>query len=92
MPRAKRLAGMHELDDGEISYWKGDDGVWLIYFPGCGAGRLVNHQITEHSDGTITARPSILMTSHPDRSIQRHGYLSAGVWEPCSDDPEVRKQ
>ena len=47
-----------DLDDSRICYWQSPRG-WWIYLPGAGIGRLVNHDVTEHEDGTITVKPSI---------------------------------
>lgn len=59
-------------------YWKDDDGVWWCYPPGegHGAGMLTDHTVEEHEDGTITVRPSILMTGRN----AYHGFLERGVW------------
>lgn len=70
------------LDMGQISYWK-SDGEWWLYIPGGGAGRMPDHDITEHEDGTITVSPSIALKSGGQR---RHGFLRRGTWHPCSDD------
>lgn len=43
-------------------------------------GRLTNHEVTEHEDGTITVRPSILLGPAAPRK-KRHGYLTRGVWK-----------
>ena len=81
---ARRISGFENLDEAEACYWKAD-GVWLLYLPGCGIGKLSAHTVTEHEDGTITATPSILMTGHKDGTpAQKHGYLTRGEW---SDDP-----
>lgn len=40
------------------------------------------HQVVEHSDGTITVSPSILLTSG-DPNYSWHGYLEHGVWRTC---------
>jgi hypothetical protein len=81
--KLKRISGYAHLDDKEPCYWKDKDGWWL-YLPLCGIGRLSNHQVEEHQDGTITANPSIKMTGHHYRV--RHGYVKRSVWEPCEDD------
>lgn len=41
-----------------------------------GSGVLDNHEVTEHADGTISVRPSILM--HGEGAW--HGFLERGVW------------
>ena len=55
---------------------------WLIRPPGMHHGNLSNHEVTEHEDGTITVRPSILI-EYPLQSGEKkrwHGYLERGVW------------
>ncbi len=72
------------LNDTRICYWKDEDGMWWIYLPYCGAGILSKHEVTEHEDGTITVRPSILMYVHNNEApSQRHGYLNRGEWQEC---------
>lgn len=63
-------------------YGQDKDGVWFcrpprIGFPG---GNLRNHQVTEHEDGTITVRPSILVMKG---SETWHGWLTRGDWSEC---------
>lgn len=41
---------------------------------------LSSHEVVEHSDGTITVSPSILVTSHHGTW---HGYLEKGEWKEC---------
>jgi hypothetical protein len=77
-----------DFDTQGIGYWR-DGGEWYLYLPGGGIGRLSQHVVTEHEDGTITASPSILMTSPGNPRRHRHGFLQRGVWEPCSDDVPV---
>ncbi len=78
---AKRIAGMAELDEAAICYWRGSDGIWLLYLPRCGVGCLALHQVVEHSDGTITVTPSVLMSGHDNGTpTTRHGFLTAGKW------------
>lgn len=73
------------LDMSRICYWKGP-GHWWIYLPGGGIGELVNHQVEEHEDGTITVSPSIGLRKGATAGFARHGYLRRGRWEPCGDD------
>lgn len=81
--QAKRVAGFDESDDGEMCYWKGEDG-WYLNLPGCGLATLRAHVVEEHEDGTISATPSILVTSRRDgKNVQRHGYFTRGVWTEC---------
>lgn len=73
------------LDTGTMSYWRAPDG-WYLYLPGGGLGRLSNHTVDEHADGTITVSPSVLVQGGRGR---RHGFVRRGVWEPCGDDQPV---
>ena len=50
---------------------------WFARAPRGHLGRLRYHDVTEHEDGTITVRPSILNDSGPNRW---HGFLERGVW------------
>lgn len=84
--RIKNHSDLHAdgFDDKRICYWFNSSVTeWFIYLPKAGAGRLSQHKVTEHEDGTITVEPSILMHGHPNR---RHGFLTRGVWHPCPDD------
>lgn len=65
------------LSEGD--YGKGKDGKWSVRPPGCRAGGIPEHEVVEHSDGTITVRPSILLHNE-DGSVAWHGYLEKGVW------------
>jgi hypothetical protein len=88
--RAQRIAAYSKLDDTLICYWKTTDGVntnWFVYLPGCGVGMLSRHAVLEHLDQTITVTPSIKMQGHhAGARVIRHGYLTSGVWHPCTDD------
>jgi hypothetical protein len=68
------------LQDGD--YWKNPrTGVWWLYLDGCGPGRLSDHKVIEHDDGTVTVSPSILISCHHEgHERHRHGYLEHGVW------------
>lgn len=44
----------------------------------CGMANLGNHDVVEHEDGTITVKPSILITGHHGKHW--HGYLKRGKW------------
>jgi hypothetical protein len=80
---ARRVRSMCDLEHDTICYWMGDD-EWWLYLPGCGVGRLTNHDVEEHEDGTISVTPSILVTGHNHgEQSQRHGYLTKGVWNEC---------
>jgi hypothetical protein len=50
--------------------------IWYICDPADHVGRLVNHTVTEHEDGTITVSPSILNPAPGGW----HGYLEHGEW------------
>jgi hypothetical protein len=76
----------HDLTENDFilemgEYGKDSEGKWFMRVPakGFGMGSLGLHEITEHSDGTITVSPSILCTGHGGR--QWHGYLRNGIWE-----------
>lgn len=82
--QARRISGFAELDEAAICYWRASDGIWLIYLPRCGVGRLPLHTVTEHEDGTITVRPSVIMRGHASGvPSTRHGFLTRGVWVEC---------
>jgi hypothetical protein len=88
--QAKRVAGFDEcfvgshLGEGELCYWKTENDGWYLNLPGCGLATLRAHMVEEHEDGTISATPSILVTSRRDgKNVQRHGYLTHGVWTEC---------
>ncbi len=53
--------------------------TWYICDPLGHVGRLVDHTVTEHEDGTITVSPSILDPAPGGW----HGYLERGVWRPA---------
>lgn len=66
----------------EGDYGKDGRGVWNVRPPGCHAGGIPKHEVTEHEDGTITVSPSILL--EPGNGEQGwHGYLEHGVWRTC---------
>lgn len=66
-------------------YGQDAEGVWWIRPPRGGLGRLDNHTVVEHEDGTITVSPSILQSGSWDSepATQWHGYLEHGVWREC---------
>lgn len=45
-------------------------------------GRLKNHRVEEHADGTITVAPSILIRTTGGEELY-HGWLRRGVWSPA---------
>jgi hypothetical protein len=83
---AKRVADYDSRDQAMPSYYQ-QDGVWYLHLPiardddfdGLTAN-LVGHKVEEHSDGTISVTPSILVSDHLAR---RHGYLTRGIWQEC---------
>jgi len=63
-------------------YYKvSDGGPWLCVTPNGLYGNISGHTIEEHSDGTITVSPSILVT--PYNGTSWHGYLRLGKWYKC---------
>lgn len=62
------------------SYWQARkaDGshTWWVRDPLGMFGRLDNHTVAEHDDGTITVEPSILTQGENTY----HGWLRRGVW------------
>lgn len=70
----------HELQAGEYGKWS-EDGAFYAVPPGTDlTANLGRHQIEEHSDGTITVTPSILVSSGQS---SWHGYLTNGEWTVC---------
>lgn len=60
--------------------YRREGGVWYATTPNGLYGNLSAHDVTEHSDGTITVSPSILV-EQPSRLREAwHGYLERGVW------------
>ena len=84
-----RIGGYNEIVKDQVCYWHTTDG-WLLYLPQGESifdgdiGNLRAHTVTQHQDGTISASPSILITS--PHKLRRHGFLVKGNWEPCPDD------
>jgi hypothetical protein len=80
---SKRVENYEARDSKEVSYWKTEQGSFLVYFPLADLlGNLAAHTITEHEDGTITVTPSILVTA-AWRNARVHGYLTRGEWKDC---------
>jgi hypothetical protein len=84
------MNGDRLLPDGERAagpkgtYWRDQRGVWMCVTPAGHLGDLSNHDVTEHTDGTITVSPSILVSaSFNGRREGWHGYLEHGVWREC---------
>jgi hypothetical protein len=81
----RRIESPYTQDGGLIKDWPqaGD----YFYYRGSFRGvtpngveaSLANHDVTEHEDGTITARPSILCRQGVGGK-RWHGYLERGVW------------
>lgn len=70
-------AALPHLHMREGGYRK-SEGIWEVTTPNGLHGRLGNHEVTEHEDGTITVSPSILVEYPPGKSW--HGYLERGEW------------
>jgi hypothetical protein len=68
-------------DEAQWSMWRCPRNSFDVNIPGVGLACLASHQITEHADGTMTANPSILVSS-PHRP-QAHGYIEHDVWRDC---------
>ncbi len=68
--------GWHSSASKPGDYWRTPDGHWEIVDPAGAIGRLDNHTVTEHEDGTITVSPSIL---NPNPGGW-HGFLERGHW------------
>jgi hypothetical protein len=66
------------LKEGE--YGKDRRGVWMCRPPGSHMGSLQGHQVNEHTDGSISVTPSILID---DGRTKWHGYLTNGEWRMC---------
>jgi len=67
--------GKMRFDEGD--YGQDSDGIWWVRAPGTRiAGPLLDHDIQEHEDGTISVSPSIWV--QPDPGF--HGYLKGGAW------------
>jgi hypothetical protein len=64
--------------------WKKHYPMWLACSPNGHTANLHGHKITEHADGSISARPSIRITISYDRGKTEvelyHGFLTAGEW------------
>ena len=68
-------------------YCKTAAGVWYHRPPSCKyVGSLAKHEVREHSDGTISVRPSILHCEPPHP--EWHGYLVRGVYRDSAPTDE----
>lgn len=71
-------------EDGQLHLAEGDYGYnpksehWQVRPPGCHAGSIPNHTVTEHEDGTVTVSPSIVLVDGVGGDW--HGYLERGEW------------
>jgi hypothetical protein len=80
--KGRRLANAEEFfnstEPGTYLKATGPDGgvIWWIRDPNGNPGRLEDHTVTEHPDGTITVSPSILDPSPGGW----HGFLERGKW------------
>lgn len=68
-------------------YGKDVNGQWIARAPrGEFYANLSRHQVVEHSDGTITVEPSILVGPIKltgSEGEQWHGFLRSGEWGEC---------
>jgi hypothetical protein len=64
------------------AYGTGNGKDWYCTTPNGLLGNLGAHQVEEHEDGTITVRPSILVTGG-GADTSYHGFLERGVWRDC---------
>lgn len=79
---------VYPRDDGMLPLAEGDYGLnprtgyWEVRPPGCHAGGIPYHDVTEHDDGTITVSPSILLTDFDEKGekVVWHGFLEHGFW------------
>ena len=81
-----RAADGREFTEEERAKWWTKP-YWLCCAPNGHSGRLANHSVVEHEDGTITVSPSILISrggpgSAGDKPREElyHGFLERGVW------------
>ena len=81
---SETLTGKRIPDDTETKWSPGDywrlKGGWVGITPSGLFAGLGNHEVTEHEDGTITVKPSILVRQS-EKSW--HGFLERGVWKEC---------
>lgn len=66
---------------GDYGRWRG---LWYARVPTGDMANLSGHDITEHRDGTITASPSIKVSTSRDGGNTMielwHGFLERGIW------------
>lgn len=71
------IAGLEVQNTETGDYWKDTStGKWYGRCPSGEIANLSHHIVLEHSDGTITATPSILV----EGVTIWHGYLNHGIW------------
>jgi hypothetical protein len=77
--KGKRVNGLspHQFAVGDYGIWDGQG--WYGRSPNGYLANLTAHEIIEHPDGTITVKPSILLSG--GRGPVWHGFLKQGVWE-----------
>ncbi len=67
-----------DVRPGDYWYWKER---WWCMTPSRFIGNLSLHAVVEHEDGTITVKPSILVTTEmAGEKRSWHGFLERGVW------------
>lgn len=73
--------GHLRLKEGEYGF-DPSVGYWCIRPPGCHAGGVPKHTVTEHEDGTVTMAPSIVLYDADEKgdAVIWHGYLERGNW------------
>ena len=85
-PVAPLIGRRHDAEVWDESIQPGDygrtpKGEWWVAVPfgQVAGGAFIDHQVTEHDDGTITVDPSILV--YPSSGFEGfHGWLRQGVW------------
>ena len=80
--RVYPIKGELWLKEGD--YGQKESGRWVVRPPGCHSGGIPKHNVLEHSDGTITVTPSILLSDvEPDGTLKEiwHGYLTKGEFK-----------
>jgi hypothetical protein len=80
--RGRRVATIAEFYKGQpgdyLKVTHAQDGrvVWWVRDPAGRTGRLTDHTVTEHDDGTVTVYPSVMDPSPGGW----HGWLVEGEW------------
>lgn len=75
--RISELWGKDGVDGGfcKMESVAGGEPTWFARTPNGHIGRLDNHDVTEHEDGTITVSPKIKL-----QGILWEGFLEQGFW------------